>query len=231
LCWVYLSGLHIGTGLKGGRGVLGQGVTEPLRWGLKYEVIRARFDGRAEGLGVGLRRGLGRRVFDTGRLLLAISAMEDTSGRLFGVGGSGGTRMGTSRGAAGGGGVRTRLLGCGGTIGSVRAGRGVIAAGSIVVRWVGGAEAGGLATRWQKSSWRLFWIFISRASRSTGVGRGNEAALQSTICHSNTCGVPSSTGRCRKSSARLRRILCSIASRSTQGCDVSGEMLEGLHRE
>jgi len=143
LCWVYLSGVHIGTGLKGGRGVLGQGVAELRRWGLKYEVIRARFEGGAERLGVGLRRGLGRRVLDTGRLLLAIGATEDTSSRLFG--GLGGTRMGTSGGAAGGGGVGRRLLGCGGILGSVRAGRGVVAVGSIVLRWVGGAETGGLA--------------------------------------------------------------------------------------
>ncbi len=105
MCCVYLSGVHISTGLKGGRGVLGQGITGPLGRGLKYEVIRARFDGGAEGLGVGLRRSLGRRVWGTVRLLSAIGATQDASGRLFGVGGSGGTRMGTSGGAAGGGGV------------------------------------------------------------------------------------------------------------------------------
>jgi len=141
-----LSGVRISTGVNGGREVLELDGNEPPGWVRKYEVIRARLDGGAEGLGGGLRHGLGRRVFDTGRLLLAIGATEDTSGRLFGVGGSGGTQMGTSGGAAGGVGVGTRLLGCAGTIGSVRAGRGVIAVGSIVLRWVGGAETGGLAT-------------------------------------------------------------------------------------
>jgi len=65
---------------------------------------------------------------------------------------------------------------------------------------------------------------------STGVGGGIEASLRSTICHSVSCGGPSSAGRCRKSSARLRRILRSIASRSTRGCNVAGEVV-GLHRE
>jgi len=153
---VYLSGVHISTGLKGGRGVLGQGITGPLGRGLKYEVIRARFDGGAEGLGVGLRRSLGRRVWGTVRLLSAIGATQDASGRLFGVGGSGGTRMGTSGGAAGGGGVGIRLLGWTGTVGSIRAGRGIVVAGSIAVRWGEGTGAGGLSVRWQKSSCRLF---------------------------------------------------------------------------
>jgi len=90
-----------------------------------------------------LRRSLGRRVWGTDRLLLAIGATQDASGRLFGVGGSGGTQMGTSGGAAGGGGVGIRLLGCEGTLGSIRAGRDVVVAGSIVVRWGEGTGAGG----------------------------------------------------------------------------------------
>jgi len=48
---VYLSGVCISTGLKGGRGILGLGGTEPPGWELKYEVIRARLGGGAKGLG------------------------------------------------------------------------------------------------------------------------------------------------------------------------------------
>jgi len=142
-----LSGVHISTGWNGGRGVLELGDNEPPGWGLKYEVIRACLGSGAKELGGSLRRGLGRMVVDTGRLLLAIGATGDTSGKLFGGGGSGGTQTGTSGGAAGGVGVWAGLLRSRGTKGAVRAGRGVVAAGSSVARSVGGAGSGGLAAR------------------------------------------------------------------------------------
>jgi len=84
--------------------------------------------------------------------------------------------MGTSVGAAGGVGDGTRLLGSGATRGAFGASRGVVVSGISVVGLVGGAGSEGSSLRWQKSSQRLFQIFIARASMSAGVVQGNEAA-------------------------------------------------------
>jgi len=111
---------------------------------------------------------VGRIVGGTGWFVLA---RENASGRLLSVGGSGGTQMGTSGGAAGGDGDGTRLLGNEGTRGEFRADRDVITSGRSAVDWVGVlSQRGGC---WQKSFQR---IFISRASMLAGVGGEKEAA-------------------------------------------------------